>query len=226
MNHPHLITSQLPVDWRTALADEIAAPYFKALCTTLTHAYETDTIYPAQTDIFKALELTPLSKVKVVILGQDPYHGPGQAHGLAFSVPAHTPPPPSLRNIYKEISTDLGTATLQSGDLTPWAQQGVLLLNTSLTVPVSNPTGHATLGWSLFTDAIIQTVASTRPHSVYMLWGTHARSKRALLTTTECLILEAPHPSPLSAHRGFFGCRHFSKANTYLAQHGHTPITW
>jgi uracil-DNA glycosylase len=173
-------------------------------------------IFPPDNEIFKALELCPIYKTKVVILGQDPYHGEGQAHGLAFSVRNNVNIPPSLRNILKEVYEDVGTI-LDSGDLSCWANNGVLLLNTVLTVRESKPNSHANIiGWEKYTDDIIRQVSQTQPRCVFLLWGNHAKSKYSLIDNTKHLILTAPHPSPLSAHRGFFGCKHFSKANSYL----------
>lgn len=212
--------------WQTVLAEEYAKPYFSALLARVETAQQTGTVYPPAPLIFAALNQCPLPHVKVVILGQDPYHGPGQAHGLAFSVPDDTPIPPSLRNIYKEIATDVGAPATTSGDLTRWAAQGVLLLNTTLTVAASSPGSHSGWGWEQFTDAIITTVSNEQAQIVFLLWGTHAARKATLIDATKHLVLTAPHPSPLSANRGFFGCQHFSKTNDYLTQHGRTPIVW
>ena len=212
--------------WHAALASECAKPYFSALLARVETAQQTHTVYPPAPLIFAAFERCPLSEVKVVILGQDPYHGPGQAHGLAFSVPECVPIPPSLQNIYKEISTDVGAPATTDGNLTRWATQGVLLLNTSLTVAAHQAASHSGWGWERFTDAVIKTVNTEREHVVFLLWGRHAQAKASLIDTKKHLVLTAPHPSPLSAHRGFFGCQHFSKTNNYLAQHGRTPIVW
>lgn len=185
------------------------------------------TIYPPQEDIFNALKLTPFDEVKVVILGQDPYHREGQAHGLSFSVPEGVKAPPSLRNIFKEISTDLNTAVRTSPNLTDWAEQGVLLLNTYLTVVEGKAGSHRKLGWDKLTSQIIEMVSGKKKHLVFMLWGTPAqKNKRLIQQPQNHLILEAVHPSPLSAFRGFFGCHHFSQANTYLEAHGREPIRW
>jgi len=186
------------------------------------------TIYPPPGRVFYALEQTPFEAVKVVLLGQDPYHGPGQAMGLAFSVPEEVTPPPSLRNIFKEIQNDIynGERKKFSPDLTRWARQGVLLLNAILTVEEGKPGSHRNLGWQAITDQIIEILSQKREYLVFMLWGAHAQAKQALIDTGKHLILEAPHPSPLSAKRGFFGCRHFSQANQYLAEHGQAPIEW
>ena len=218
--------SKIDASWKAALAQEFTAPYFSTLTTRVREAYRTSTVYPSPPHIFHALECCPLPQVQVVILGQDPYHGPGQAHGLAFSVPDGVAVPPSLRNIYKEIKADMGTPVPESGNLERWAAQGVLLLNATLTVPAGTAGGHQGWGWEQFTDAIITTVSRERDHVVFLLWGRYARNKRTLIDPARHLVLEAPHPSPLSAHQGFFGCRHFSQTNAYLAAHGGTPITW
>lgn len=186
------------------------------------------TIYPAQQDVFRALEMTSFDRVSVVILGQDPYHGEGQAHGLAFSVPDGVRIPPSLRNIFKEISADIyaDTPPSFSTDLSRWARQGVLLLNATLTVEAGRAGSHQKLGWQKITDALVETLSQKRSQIVFMLWGAHAQSKRALIDTQRHLVLESVHPSPLSAYRGFFGCRHFSRANAYLQAHGKSAILW
>ncbi|NND00230.1 MAG: uracil-DNA glycosylase [Gammaproteobacteria bacterium] len=183
-------------------------------------------VYPAGKDIFTALNTTPLSKVAVVILGQDPYHGPGQAHGLSFSVPDGVPIPPSLKNIYQEIVTDVGGSVPENGNLSNWASQGVLLLNSVLTVRQAQPASHRGKGWERFTDRVIETVSGNSRHVVFMLWGAYAAKKGQSIDRNNHLVLNAPHPSPLSAHRGFFGCRHFSRANSYLASVGRAPIDW
>lgn len=187
------------------------------------------TIFPPPGQLFTALELTPFPAVKVVLLGQDPYHGPGQAHGLAFSVPEGVKAPPSLRNIFKEVSADVYGGSDPpdfSTDLSRWAKQGVLLLNTVLTVEAGRAGSHRSLGWQALTDQIVTQLSQQREHLVFMLWGSQAQAKRPLLDPTPHLILDAAHPSPLSAHRGFFGCRHFSQVNRYLADHGLKPIRW
>lgn len=217
---------RLEPSWQTALANEFTKPYWQRLTTTIREAYLTQTIYPPPTQVFAALDLCPLPKVKVIILGQDPYHGPGQAHGLAFSVQSGTPLPPSLRNIYQELADDIGIAPPNHGDLTNWSTQGVLLLNTTLTVLAGTPLSHRDLGWEIFTDAIIKTLAQETRPLVFLLWGKHAQSKQVYIDTDRHLILTAPHPSPLSAHRGFFGCKHFSQCNTFLQQTRQTPIDW
>lgn len=185
-------------------------------------------IFPPDDMVFRALELVGMDAVRVVILGQDPYHGKGQAHGLAFSVPEGVKAPPSLRNIFKEMAGDLGRPELQyrSTDLGDWAGQGVLLLNATLTVEESKPGSHKSLGWSDLTDQIIRELSMKRNQLVFLLWGSHAQAKASLISKDSHLILSAPHPSPLSAYRGFFGCRHFSKANTFLVQHGYESILW
>jgi uracil-DNA glycosylase len=216
----------IDASWKDALTDEFQAQYFTALRQKVREAYRTTTVYPPPQQIFRAFDLCPLPKVRVVILGQDPYHGPQQADGLAFSVPTHTAIPPSLKNIYREIEDDLGRPAKTRGNLTDWATQGVLLLNTTLTVPKHNPGGHRGIGWEQFTDAIITAVNHQKRHCVFMLWGNPARRKAAHIDQNAHCVLEAPHPSPLSAHRGFFGCKHFTAANTYLEAHGTTPIEW
>jgi uracil-DNA glycosylase len=183
-------------------------------------------VYPCEEDIFRALHLTSFEQVKIVILGQDPYHGPGQAHGLAFSVPAGVAFPPSLRNIFKELKRDLGIEAPLFGDLSGWARQGVLLLNTSLTVRAGEAGSHQGMGWERFTDAVVKTLDLERQGLVFLLWGNHAQAKADLIDPGRHSVLTAPHPSPLSAHRGFIGCGHFSKANELLVQHGKTPIDW
>lgn len=183
-------------------------------------------IYPHSRDWFRALELTPLPDVRVVILGQDPYHGPGQAHGLCFSVRPGVPPPPSLVNIYKELRTDLGIAPPRHGYLEAWARQGVLLLNSVLTVEAGRAASHRERGWERFTDTVIRAVAARPEPVVFLLWGSYAQKKAAFVTDSRHLALKAPHPSPLSAHTGWFGCRHFSRANAFLESKGRTPIDW
>lgn len=184
------------------------------------------TIYPHSSDWFRAFELTPLSKVKVVILGQDPYHGPQQAHGLCFSVQPGVKVPPSLVNIYKELASDVGFSPVRHGFLEPWAKQGVLLLNTALTVEQGNAASHRGKGWEQFTDRAIEMVSQHADPCVFLLWGSHARQKKSLIDQRRHWVLESPHPSPLSAHRGFFGNQHFSRANQFLVEQGRTPIEW
>lgn len=212
--------------WKRALDEEFGKPYFAELVRYL-HAEKAagTTVYPPGKDIFRAFELTPLDKVKVVILGQDPYHGYGQAMGLSFSVPDGVPAPPSLKNIFKEISDDLGVQMSGRPNLEKWATQGVLLLNAILTVRAGSPASHSKIGWETFTDAVIRCISDNCDGVVFMLWGSFARSKRELIDGTRHLVLEAAHPSPL-ARGAFFGCRHFSKANEWLSAHGKEPIDW
>jgi uracil-DNA glycosylase len=183
-------------------------------------------VYPEPKNIFNAFNLCPLNQVKVIIIGQDPYHEPGQAHGLCFSVQEGVTPPPSLVNIYQEIESDLGRKSVTHGDLTKWAEQGVLLLNSTLTVQAHAAASHAGKGWEQFTDAVIRAVTNNRRNVVYLLWGSYAQRKAEFVDSSENLILKSVHPSPLSAHRGFFGNHHFSRANKYLAEHGQAPIEW
>jgi len=212
--------------WHAVLATEFEQDYMSALRNFLKNEQRKHITYPPNDLIFNAFDLTPFQNVKVVILGQDPYHGVGQAHGLCFSVPDGVAFPPSLRNIFSEISNDLGIAVPQSGNLEHWAKQGVFLLNTTLTVRAHTPLSHQNQGWELFTDAVIQKLSNEREHLVFMLWGNHAQSKEKLIDTSRHLILKTVHPSPLSAHRGFFGSGHFSKCNAYLQGKGVTPINW
>lgn len=213
--------------WQMMLAKEFTEDYFQTLTTQVATAYTSDQeVYPPETLVFNAFQHCAFNTLRVVILGQDPYHGPGQAHGLAFSVPDGIPTPPSLRNIYKEISTDIGTPQPASGNLERWADQGVLLLNSTLTVQAGQASSHQHFGWERFTDTVIQTIAEHKVHVVFMMWGAFAQSKAAYIDESRHLVLKAPHPSPLSAHRGFFGCRHFSQANRYLKEHSGTPIVW
>lgn len=213
--------------WKEALRPEFGKPYFAQIAHHIkTEMAQGKTIYPPGSLIFHAFDKTPIDKVKVVILGQDPYHGSGQAHGLSFSVPNGVPPPPSLVNIFKEMQTDLGIAPPAHGNLEHWADQGVMLLNASLTVRASEPMSHAKIGWANFTDTVIRTISEEREHVVFMLWGKFAREKKVLIDQSKHLVLEAAHPSPLSASNGFFGCRHFSRANEYLAANGIDPIDW
>lgn len=213
-------------DWLGPLSPEFKKPYYAELYTKVKDEYMKTSVYPPADEIFKAFELTPLSQVKVVIIGQDPYHEPGQAHGLCFSVKQGIEIPPSLVNIYQELHDDLGCYIPSSGNLEKWARQGVLLLNTVLTVRAHRANSHQGIGWEQFTDAAIRAVNSQERPIVFMLWGRNAQSKKQLLTNKRFLILEAPHPSPLSAYRGFFGCGHFGKANRFLEEHGVEPIDW
>lgn len=212
--------------WKNALADEFEKPYFASLVRFLHEEKAAgQRIYPPGSQIFKAFELTPVDQVKVVILGQDPYHGAGQAMGLSFSVPANVPAPPSLKNIFKEIHDDLGITMSGYPDLEKWARQGVLLLNAVLTVRAGQPASHSSIGWTEFTDAVIKYISDHCTGVVFLLWGNFARSKKALIDTSRHYVLEAAHPSPL-ARGAFFGCRHFSKTNEILAREGKTPIDW
>ena len=214
-------------DWLQAVGAEFRQPYYRQLYQFVREEYSTHVIYPPADDIFNALHLTPLSEVKVLILGQDPYHNEHQAHGLSFSVlPDQTDIPPSLQNIYKELQDDLGCRIPNNGYLEKWAKQGVLLLNTVLTVRAHQANSHQGHGWEQFTDAIIRAVNEQDRPIVYMLWGRPAQSKSAMLNNPKHLVLTAPHPSPLSAYRGFFGCRHFSRANEFLEANGVAPIDW
>ena len=213
--------------WKDALTTEFEKDYFKKLTDFVRSEYMSGkTIYPEPKNIFNAFNLCPLDKVKVVIIGQDPYHEPGQAHGLCFSVKSGINFPPSLINIYKEIESAIGHKSITNGDLTSWANQGVLLLNSTLTVQAHIAASHSGKGWEIFTDAVIKAVAENRKHVVYMLWGSFAQKKAEFVNKNENLILASAHPSPLSAYRGFFGNHHFSRANEYLVANGETPIDW
>ena len=214
--------------WKLALKEEFAKPYFKELVELLKNEKESHQIvYPLGQNLFNAFNLTDFDKVKVIILGQDPYHGAGQAHGLSFSVPARTPLPPSLRNIYKEIESDIGVKMPRTfGNLTSWAHQGVLLLNATLTVRANEPNSHAGIGWQKFTDAVVRLLNERTEHLVFLLWGNFAKQKGEFIDNKKHLVLKAPHPSPFSADKGFFGCKHFSLTNEYLVHHGKTPINW
>ena len=214
--------------WKSVLKDEFAKPYFRDMVDFLrTERKAGKVIYPPGGQIFRAFDLTPFERTRVVILGQDPYHGAGQANGLCFSVSKGIPPPPSLQNIFKEIRADLGMAIKgDSGDLSHWAMQGVLLLNASLTVRAEEPMSHARIGWAPFTDAVIRALSTGRRGIVFMLWGRFAQEKASMVDEGRHLVLKAAHPSPLSADRGFFGCRHFSRANEWLVSKGGDPIDW
>ena len=213
--------------WKQALREEFDKPYMAELREFLRQEHAAGKeIYPPGPLIFNALNLTPLDKIKVVILGQDPYHGPGQAHGLCFSVQPGIPTPPSLVNIYKELKRDLNIDIAPHGCLQHWAEQGVLLLNAVLTVQAGQAHSHANWGWETFTDRVVAQLNAHREGLVFMLWGSHAQKKGAMIDRERHLVLQAPHPSPLSASRGFFGCRHFSQANAWLQQHGQAPIDW
>lgn len=212
--------------WKQHLSIEFTSPYFKELSDFVKKEYQEHTIYPPPKQIFHAFDACPFDAVKVVILGQDPYHGPGQANGLCFAVPEKVPVPPSLQNIFKEIESDLGHPIEKTGDLDRWATQGVLLLNATLTVRASLAGSHQGKGWERFTDAAIKQLSDEREHLVFLLWGRYAQEKGKVIDTDKHLVLKAPHPSPLSAYAGFFGCKHFSKTNEYLKKIGKTPIAW
>lgn len=217
---------RLEASWKEQLKEEFDKPYFKQLAEFVRAEYAGKTVYPSPACIFRALDLVPFDKVRVVILGQDPYHGPGQAHGLCFSVPEGVPMPPSLRNIFQEIHDDLALPIPKSGNLKHWADQGVLLLNATLTVVAGQAGSHQKKGWEEFTDAVIRKLSEGRDGIVFMLWGAYAQKKGEHIDRAKHLVLTAPHPSPLSAHNGFFGCRHFSKTNAYLLSKGEKPIEW
>ena len=217
----------MEASWKAHLAEEFEKPYFVQLTDAVRKEYSQTVCYPPARLVFNAFDLCPFDKVKLVIIGQDPYHEPGQAHGLSFSVLDGVQFPPSLQNIFKEIHDDLGTPIPTSGDLTRWAEQGVLLLNASLTVRAHQANSHSALGWQKFTDAAIQALASQREHLVYMLWGGYARGKAYMINRQKNLVLESVHPSPLSANRGgWFGQHQFSRCNAYLEQNGSKPIVW
>lgn len=212
--------------WQEVLQVEFDKPYFESLVSFVKQEYASNTIFPSAGQIFNAFNTCPFNNVKVVILGQDPYHGPGQAHGLCFSVNDGIQFPPSLQNIFKEITSDLGIPAPKTGNLTRWAEQGVLLLNATLTVRASQAGSHQGKGWEEFTDAVIKTISEKAENVVFILWGSYAIKKKSLIDTSKHCILTAPHPSPLSSYRGFFGCKHFSQTNTYLTSKGKTPIEW
>lgn len=213
-------------DWKALLADEFEQPYFAELVGFVREEYSSRQIFPRGTNIFRAFDKCPFDKLKVVIIGQDPYHGEGQANGLCFSVNDGVQFPPSLRNIFQEVESDTGAPVPTSGNLDRWAEQGVLLLNSVLTVRAHEAASHAGRGWERFTDAVVREIAARREGVVYMLWGSYAQRKGAIADPARNCILKAVHPSPLSAYRGFFGCRHFSQANNYLVAHGKDPIVW
>ncbi|UOK62077.1 uracil-DNA glycosylase [Paenibacillus sp. OVF10] len=213
-------------DWDKVLQEEAEAEYFNKIRYTLAAEYKTQTVFPPKEDLFSALKLTPYHQVKAVIIGQDPYHGAGQAHGLSFSVRPGVRVPPSLKNIYKELQADLDLPIPNHGSLVHWAQQGVLLLNAVLTVREGQPNSHQALGWQTFTDAVIRALNERSEPMVYMLWGSHAQKKGAFINRDKHLVLESTHPSPLAAHRGFLGSRPFSKANDFLTSKGIEPIDW
>lgn len=212
--------------WYEVLKQEFEEPYFYEIKSFLIQEKRQYIVYPPSQLIFNAFNLTPFDKVKVVILGQDPYHNVGQAHGLAFSVPNGIMPPPSLKNIFKELQSDIGMPIPTNGNLESWAREGVLLLNSCLTVRANNPASHQGIGWQRFTDAAINALSEKKEHIVFLLWGNYAIAKEKLIDTRKHLVLKTVHPSPLSANRGFLGCRHFSQTNTYLSSNGISPIKW
>ena len=213
-------------DWKEILREEFSKPYFEELTSFVRGEYGSGVVYPAGRNIFRAFDCCPFDKIKVVIIGQDPYHGPGQANGLCFSVGEGVPFPPSLRNILQEVHADVGAPIPSSGELERWAEQGVLLLNAVLTVRAHEAASHAGRGWERFTDAVVKAIAERKEGVVYMLWGSYAQKKGAIADPAKNLILKAVHPSPLSAYRGFMGCKHFSAANDYLASIGKDTIRW
>lgn len=213
------------MNWKDIFNEEFSKDYYKQLIKSVLNDAQNNNVYPPHQDIFNAFKLTPLDKVKVVILGQDPYHGPNQAHGLSFSVNSGIKTPPSLNNIFKEIKSDVNVS-LSDNCLIPWAKQGVLLLNSFLTVVEGKPLSHSKIGWQTFTDTIISHINNVDAPIVYLLWGAPSRKKKDLITNPKHLVLEAAHPSPLSAHNGFFGCKHFSKTNEFLKQNNLTEIDW
>lgn len=220
------IDPKIESGWKAQLMPEFRADYFSELKNILQKEYQNHQVYPPKSKLFAAYDLCPFDKVKVVILGQDPYHGSGQAHGLCFSVPEGIPQPPSLKNIFKEIKNDLGYALPQKGELSHWAKQGVFLLNTYLSVREASPLSHSKIGWERFTDASIEALSADREGLIFLLWGNNARKKAKLIDRKKHHILESAHPSPLSAHRGFLGCGHFSECNQLLEQMGKTKIDW
>jgi len=220
------IYPEIEESWKMVLKEEFNAEYFLRLKSFLVEEKQRHRIYPLDSKIFAAFNFTPFNEVKVVIIGQDPYHRDGQAHGLCFSVPEGVRPPPSLKNIFQEIKNDLGIAPSQSGNLEKWTAQGVLLLNATLTVRAGQAGAHQKKGWEQFTDSVIKTLSEQRSGLVFLLWGAYAGRKAELIDTTKHHILKAPHPSPLSAHRGFFGCKHFSKTNVILSEQGLKEIEW
>jgi len=217
----------IEASWKQELSEEFEKPYFAAIVNFLKEQKKAGkVIYPPGPLIFNAFACTPFDKVKVVIIGQDPYHGQGQAHGLSFSVPDGVAPPPSLVNIFKELQADLDVPIPSGGNLEHWAKQGVLLLNAALTVEANNPMSHAQAGWHLFTDEVIRHISRDKEHVVFLLWGKFAQNKEQLIDTSKHVVLKAAHPSPFSAYNGFFGCHHFSKANNWLKEQGEQPINW
>lgn len=212
--------------WKKVLGDEVEKPYFKTLSAFVKKQYASYAVYPPPQDIFRAFDMCPFDEVKVVILGQDPYHGAGQANGLSFAVHTDVPLPPSLKNIFKEIESDMGVTPRADGDLSRWASQGVLLLNATLTVRASSPGSHQKVGWESFTDKAVQALSEQKEHLVFLLWGNYAKEKGKIIDRRKHCVLEAAHPSPFSAYHGFFGCKHFSQANEYLKQKGKKEIDW
>ena len=220
------INPQIHESWRKVLSDEFSSPYFQRLKDFLIEEKKNHLVFPSGAHIFEAFNRTPFDKVKIVILGQDPYHGEGQAHGLCFSVPSGISLPPSLQNIYRELQTDTGLPFPLTGNLSGWAAQGVLLLNATLTVRANQAGSHQGRGWEIFTDAVIRKLSEQRQHLVFLLWGNYAREKKSLIDLNKHFVLEAPHPSPLSVYRGFYGCKHFTRANEILAENGISPVDW
>jgi uracil-DNA glycosylase len=221
-----MIDPQIEESWKKVLIEEFNKPYFYALKEFLVEEKKQYTVYPEGKNIFNAFVYTPFSKVKVVIIGQDPYHGPGQAHGLSFSVPEGIAKPPSLQDIFKELQTDVGKEIPESGNLESWARQGVMLLNATLTVRANQPGSHQKHGWETFTDTVIKTLSAEKNGLVFLLWGRFAHDKEQLIDSTKHFVLKAAHPSPFSAYHGFFGCKHFSQTNEILQAQGETPIVW
>lgn len=221
-----MVDVRIAEDWKEILSAEFSKPYFEELVAFVKQEYASGMVYPAGRNIFRAFDKCPFERLKVVIIGQDPYHGEGQANGLCFSVNEGVPFPPSLQNILKEVFDDVGKPVPASGELDRWAEQGVLLLNSVLTVRAQSAASHAGRGWEQFTDAVVRAIAERKQGVVYMLWGNYAQRKGAIADPTKNLILKAVHPSPLSAYRGFFGCRHFSATNAYLVSQGKEPIEW
>ncbi len=217
---------KIEASWKELLKEEFSKPYFTHLTDFVKQEYQQHTVYPPGKSIFAAFDYCHLSDLNVVLLGQDPYHGPGQAHGLCFSVPDGIKAPPSLVNIFKEIHQDLGKPIPASGNLERWAKQGILLLNATLTVRANSPASHQNKGWETFTDKVIELISEKKEHVVFLLWGAYAQKKSTLIDSKKHLVLSAPHPSPFSADRGFFGCKHFSKANAYLSSQGKKAIDW
>lgn len=218
---------KIEASWKQILSEEFEMPYFEVIVQHLKFAkQEGKTIFPPGPLIFNAFAHTPFDQVKVVLLGQDPYHNPGQAHGLSFSVPEGIAPPPSLMNMYKEIESDLGIPVSKSGNLEGWAKQGVLLLNAALTVEANSPMSHSAIGWHQFTNQVIRVLSDKKEHLVFLLWGNFAKSKKTFIDSQKHLVLTAAHPSPLSAYNGFFGCKHFSRANQWLKDKGMAAIDW